>query len=209
MPNEEDYVSAYMTYNGIIYKTELQRLLKENHDFDVPIEEIDEIINDLEMVIGDDYYSLFESDNLLEELVLPNKSRFKKYRIVDINDFTGLDALESLDIDIRKYLNSINIKNSKINEIEANISILINTNIYSEEGLKSLLEDMNINLTKKNYKELTTIINKYKNDIPIWVFNGYTKKEINSIPREEKIGRNDSCPCGSGKKYKKCCGRNK
>jgi uncharacterized protein YecA (UPF0149 family) len=23
----------------------------------------------------------------------------------------------------------------------------------------------------------------------------------------EKIGRNDPCPCGSGKKYKKCCGR--
>jgi SWIM/SEC-C metal-binding protein len=22
----------------------------------------------------------------------------------------------------------------------------------------------------------------------------------------EKVGRNDSCPCGSGKKYKKCCG---
>ena len=25
---------------------------------------------------------------------------------------------------------------------------------------------------------------------------------------EKKIGRNDSCPCGSGKKYKKCCGSN-
>jgi hypothetical protein len=25
--------------------------------------------------------------------------------------------------------------------------------------------------------------------------------------REPKIGRNDPCPCGSGKKYKKCCGR--
>jgi SWIM/SEC-C metal-binding protein len=24
--------------------------------------------------------------------------------------------------------------------------------------------------------------------------------------RSEKIGRNDPCPCGSGKKYKKCCG---
>ena len=24
---------------------------------------------------------------------------------------------------------------------------------------------------------------------------------------EKKIGRNDPCPCGSGKKYKKCCGR--
>ena len=25
--------------------------------------------------------------------------------------------------------------------------------------------------------------------------------------REKKIGRNDPCPCGSGKKYKKCCGK--
>jgi hypothetical protein len=25
--------------------------------------------------------------------------------------------------------------------------------------------------------------------------------------REPKIGRNDPCPCGSGKKYKKCCGK--
>ena len=23
---------------------------------------------------------------------------------------------------------------------------------------------------------------------------------------EEKVGRNEPCPCGSGKKYKKCCG---
>jgi len=28
-----------------------------------------------------------------------------------------------------------------------------------------------------------------------------------SIRRIEKIGRNDPCPCGSGKKYKKCCGK--
>lgn len=24
---------------------------------------------------------------------------------------------------------------------------------------------------------------------------------------ETKVGRNDPCPCGSGKKYKKCCGK--
>ncbi|MEE9315608.1 MAG: SEC-C metal-binding domain-containing protein, partial [bacterium] len=28
-----------------------------------------------------------------------------------------------------------------------------------------------------------------------------------SFPKRRKIGRNDPCPCGSGKKYKKCCGR--
>jgi len=30
-------------------------------------------------------------------------------------------------------------------------------------------------------------------------------RPANSKPREAKIGRNDPCPCGSGKKYKKCC----
>ena len=37
------------------------------------------------------------------------------------------------------------------------------------------------------------------------------KKQKNSgtIHNENrKVGRNDPCPCGSGKKYKKCCGRN-
>src|SRR5262249_16349800 len=26
-------------------------------------------------------------------------------------------------------------------------------------------------------------------------------------PRRSKVGRNDPCPCGSGKKYKRCCAR--
>ena len=29
------------------------------------------------------------------------------------------------------------------------------------------------------------------------------------IQKGEKIGRNDPCPCGSGKKYKNCCGKDK
>ena len=28
------------------------------------------------------------------------------------------------------------------------------------------------------------------------------------IARSDKIGRNEPCPCGSGKKYKRCCGKN-
>ena len=29
-----------------------------------------------------------------------------------------------------------------------------------------------------------------------------------NIAHSTKVGRNDPCPCGSGKKYKKCCGKN-
>lgn len=41
--------------------------------------------------------------------------------------------------------------------------------------------------------------------------NGWCKKCINKemhpqmVRAEKKIGRNDKCLCGSGKKYKKCC----
>ena len=33
------------------------------------------------------------------------------------------------------------------------------------------------------------------------------KSEVKKIPvrKEKKVGPNDPCPCGSGKKYKKCC----
>ena len=34
------------------------------------------------------------------------------------------------------------------------------------------------------------------------------KKREPYVKTEPEIGRNDPCPCGSGKKYKKCCGRN-
>ena len=28
------------------------------------------------------------------------------------------------------------------------------------------------------------------------------------VRAQPKVGRNDACPCGSGNKFKKCCGRN-
>jgi preprotein translocase subunit SecA len=34
-------------------------------------------------------------------------------------------------------------------------------------------------------------------------------KKQPKVNEEKLIGRNDSCPCGSGKKYKNCCGKTK
>lgn len=40
----------------------------------------------------------------------------------------------------------------------------------------------------------------------VWRYAGGSKG--NTVRRETpKVGRNDPCPCGSGRKYKKCCGR--
>ena len=35
-----------------------------------------------------------------------------------------------------------------------------------------------------------------------------TKRQPVRVDKSQKVGRNDPCPCGSGKKYKNCCGRN-
>lgn len=38
------------------------------------------------------------------------------------------------------------------------------------------------------------------------IYKDYKRSKIVHV--EKKPGRNDPCPCGSGKKYKKCCGKN-
>ena len=40
-----------------------------------------------------------------------------------------------------------------------------------------------------------------------WVFTGADLNPKAETVRVTKVGRNEPCPCGSGKKYKKCCGK--
>ena len=40
------------------------------------------------------------------------------------------------------------------------------------------------------------------------ITNDSEEKVAKKKPKKsQKIGRNDPCPCGSGKKYKQCCGK--
>lgn len=58
---------------------------------------------------------------------------------------------------------------------------------------------------------------EYLYNLPQWndIYSEEKIKEITKawraskvVVREPKVGRNDPCPCESGKKYKKCCGKN-
>ncbi|MBD7912586.1 MULTISPECIES: SEC-C metal-binding domain-containing protein [Clostridium] len=58
---------------------------------------------------------------------------------------------------------------------------------------------------------------EYLYKLPQWdgIFSEEKRKEIQKnykeskiVRNDSKVGRNDPCPCGSGKKYKKCCGKN-
>jgi len=50
-------------------------------------------------------------------------------------------------------------------------------------------------------------IAKFTRENGRWVYDGQAAGPGRTVRRESpKVGRNEPCPCGSGKKYKKCCG---
>ncbi|HTO04909.1 MAG TPA: YchJ family protein [Opitutus sp.] len=50
-------------------------------------------------------------------------------------------------------------------------------------------------------------IARFSREAGQWVYAGQVAPQGQTVRREApKVGRNDPCPCGSGKKYKKCCG---
>ena len=66
------------------------------------------------------------------------------------------------------------------------------------------------------YKNMVDAKADWLYNLPMWdnIFDEAKKKELyriakkaNTVIKGAKIGRNDPCPCGSGKKYKFCCGR--
>lgn len=80
--------------------------------------------------------------------------------------------------------------------------------IDSQIELKIDLEKLYFNMLEAKADYLYTL--------PQWnnIFNQDKLNEITkaqrlskTIVKDKKIGRNDPCPCGSGKKYKKCCGK--
>ena len=89
------------------------------------------------------------------------------------------DMIEDIRMDVVKILLNIRKKEGPIERTE------------TTKVTGASLEDTAINLVDGNLSEKE---------------GGMNKTVVNEGP---KVGRNDPCPCGSNKKYKNCCGRNK
>lgn len=93
----------------------------------------------------------------------------------------------------------------------------INTSLFESVKLDELNEESSIQLKidfEKLYFNMLNARADWLYNLPQWddVLEEETRKRITKEFRQSKIavsskvGRNDPCPCGSGKKYKKCCG---
>ena len=64
---------------------------------------------------------------------------------------------------------------------------------------------------KANYREKGKIrqlheISRFEKVDGRWTYVDGDMPKPETVRLDKKVGRNDPCPCGSGKKYKKCCG---
>ena len=95
----------------------------------------------------------------------------------------------------------------------------INDSLEVPNPIETMTEDTEVNLgfdKEKLYKNMVDAKADWLYDLPEWdlIFSAEKKKALyleqkksGTIVKPKKIGRNDPCPCGSGKKYKRCCGK--
>lgn len=95
----------------------------------------------------------------------------------------------------------------------------VNTSLNTEVDVNNLTSDSEISLDlnfEKLYFNMLDAKADWLYNLEQWndIFTEEQKKAIKkeydktkTVVKEVKIGRNDPCVCGSGKKYKKCCGK--
>ncbi len=95
----------------------------------------------------------------------------------------------------------------------------INDSLKEPNPIETMDEDTEVSLAfdkEKLFKNMVAAKADWLYELPQWkeIYSEEElkkmykeQKESGTIRKEKKIGRNDPCPCGSGKKYKKCCGR--
>ena len=116
----------------------------------------------------------------------------------ELKNGIGLRAYGQKDPVVQYRIEGFDMFDEMINDIKDEVTKIL-LHIQKKEGVtrketaqitNASLEDTAINLVDGNLSEKE---------------GGMNKTVVN---KEPKVGRNDPCPCGSGKKYKNCCGKN-
>jgi len=179
-------------FDGFIEYCESYFLEKDS----VKVQSIDITRDELKELVMEKALSIYETKS--EEISIEEMKELERVvllRVVDSKWMDHIDDMEQLKqgIGLRAY--------GQIDPVIA----------YTKEGFE-LYEKMNQSIQEDTIKYLFHIdVKKDKVEIKETDMSSLsTNKEETTkkqpVVSKDKIGRNDPCPCGSGKKYKKCCG---
>ncbi len=146
------------------------------------------------MKIADTIYSAKEEEIGLERM--RELERVILLRVVDTKWMDHIDAMDQLrqGIGLRAYGQEDPVRAYQFEGFDMFDEMINN---IQEDTIKYLF-----NVTVQTEAKRTQVAKATGT-------SGGDEKVVNkTIVKEHSIGRNDPCPCGSGKKYKKCCGKN-
>ena len=139
----------------------------------------------------------FDQETAIYKQLLDNPDEEVKGTVKELAEKYGMELLSMVG-----FLDGINDSLKVANPIEEMEEDTVVTLAFDKELL---------------YKNMVGAQADWLYELPQWdnIFTKERQRELyleqkksGTIVKGEKIGRNDPCPCGSGKKYKKCCGRN-
>ena len=182
---ENDINNIIEQFNNNLLK---KRKLTKNDFNDKSIEELsDHLYN----IVVDDYSKKLEG---IPEEIQNDFEKSISLRIIDKYWMDQLDAMEELKegVGLRGYAQNNPLQVYALEGFQMFDNML--ASISAEISSYLLNAEVRQNTEREEVKNIRT------ND---------GKEAIKSKPKksDKKIGRNDPCPCGSGKKYKQCCGK--
>ena len=194
---EESLIQELNNVLGITNQIELKENDKINSS------ELTEKVKEIAHEIYEGKEQLIGSDDLREiERVVMLKTVDEKWMdhidaMDELKNGIGLRAYGQKDPVVQYRIEGFDMFDAMIDDIKTQVATILlhmekRENITRTETVKITgagLEDAAINLVDGNITEKE---------------GGLNKTVVN---KEPKVGRNDDCPCGSGKKYKNCCGK--
>ncbi|HHX70503.1 MAG TPA: zinc chelation protein SecC [Gallicola sp.] len=146
---------------------------------------------------------------------------FSKNQLINAGKGYYINDTPEMKAFIAFLQNSYDLSENDVNKIALDLTKMINTNsetMQMVEYMQSMFE-----IPSFQYLQvLTSKLMELYNNTRQWAIKGHTPNELFqeekeylkplpsgplNIPKSnKKVGRNEPCPCGSGKKYKKCCG---
>ncbi|WP_219834950.1 YecA family protein [Paenibacillus sp. R14(2021)] len=160
----------------------------------------------------DDYEAFLESVKD-KPYYIPPKEELLRYAEIDYFEMTP--QLEALKGYIMQQLGKgERLAEAIVDDIQLVCSMEEPLSVIMEE-----FENRKIRLSKKQLQDIMPLIINVNNTTRMWSNRGFTPAELRPAPSpstntgnvvqfpsaSSKIGRNEPCPCGSGKKHKKCC----
>ena len=197
-----------------IYNLVMSHLVEQSELLEFDCSEICEYVN--ENLLRNSNMKLSEIINkskdeviqILEDKIIGEyENKIKDLPEEIVNDFEKVIALRVIDTHWMEHINTMDHLKEGIGlRSYAQNNPLVE---YTNEGFQlfdEMLDTINREITKYLLKaEIKQ--NLERKEVAKPTGTNDSKDKVKTTRKVEKIGRNEPCPCGSGKKYKQCCGK--